>query len=544
MLPAVAFIGTAYADEVADLRSEAQTLRKQNEALAKRLAAIEKRQKDLESSERPVMNANAADLGARPVKAVPYAPVDDSLTWHGVTLYGVVDAGFGYDTHGAPFNGQFPPGTLYGVSKMSNRATWTAAPNGMTQSFIGLKGTTELLPGVKGIFKFETGFNPFSGQLANGPATLVQNAGIPLSLQSANGDSSRAGQAINGQGYVGLSSPVYGTLTVGRQNGLMVDNILAYDPAGGAYAFSLVGFSSVYAGGGTGQTARFDQSLKYVWNYGPVHAGLLYQVGNYGSGNTAAGAATGSTLWPHDALQANVGFTYQRFAVDATYSKTHGGVKFGALDASQVPPTYPTGTLSATVSDNQAFVATAKYKWDRFEVLGGYEWIQQVNPTNPAAIGFVDNGYLASKVNNIAFPNAAITQLAWIGGKWKATDNLTLIGSYYHVWQNSYGDGSITTGSKTGPVGCATAAFASCGGTQDWISFVGDYVFTKHFDVYAGVSYSQVNGGLANGYIQNSILNPATGTPKSAVSATNTPGWNGQNWANNLAPTIGARYAF
>ena len=29
-------------------------------------------------------------------------PQDESLTWHGITLYGVIDIGLQYQTHGAP----------------------------------------------------------------------------------------------------------------------------------------------------------------------------------------------------------------------------------------------------------------------------------------------------------------------------------------------------------------------------------------------------------------------------------------------------------
>ncbi len=36
---------------------------------------------------------------------------DDSLTWHGITLYGVIDAGFQYDTHSAPFTPYRPAAT-------------------------------------------------------------------------------------------------------------------------------------------------------------------------------------------------------------------------------------------------------------------------------------------------------------------------------------------------------------------------------------------------------------------------------------------------
>jgi hypothetical protein len=43
--------------------------------------------------------------------APPPTPVDDgSLTWHGVTLSGIVDLGVQYESHGAPIGDYFPAG--------------------------------------------------------------------------------------------------------------------------------------------------------------------------------------------------------------------------------------------------------------------------------------------------------------------------------------------------------------------------------------------------------------------------------------------------
>ena len=70
-------------------------------------------------------------------------------------------------------------------------------------------------------------------------------------LQNTNPNSSRAGQWDNSQGYTGVSSPTWGTLTFGRTNSLTYDTQSAYDPIGGTPAFSLLGFSSSFAGTAT-----------------------------------------------------------------------------------------------------------------------------------------------------------------------------------------------------------------------------------------------------------------------------------------------------
>ena len=72
---------------------------------------------------------------------------DCPLAWYGVTLYGAIDMGGTWQTHGTPFNGVSPPGDEYLLSKNSNRSGIHRAPNQLTQSNIGIKGNEEFLPG-------------------------------------------------------------------------------------------------------------------------------------------------------------------------------------------------------------------------------------------------------------------------------------------------------------------------------------------------------------------------------------------------------------
>ena len=52
---------------------------------------------------------------------------------------------------------------------------------------------------------------------------------------------------------------------------------------------------------------------------------------------------------------------------------------------------------------------------------------------------------------------------------------------------------------SVGAAGVKTGS--NCSGGTDTVSGLVDYTFTKHFDVYGGVSWSQVGGGLASGFI-------------------------------------------
>jgi predicted porin len=95
-------------------------------------------------------------------------------------------------------------------------------------------------------------------------------------------------------------------------------------------------------------------------------------------------------------------------------------------------------------------------------------------------------------------------------------DKTDIVLSYYHELQNNFRVPSTCS---------ATAGFVSaCSGTLDEISGFVDYHIFKKFDVYVGVAYSQVIGGLA-------------------IAIPHRPGVP-YYYNNNLAPTVGARYTF
>ena len=192
------------------------------------------------------------------------APVtDDSLTWHGITLYGIVDLDFQYENHGAPFSNYFISGGSDIVQKNSNNAVSGVTSNGMSQSRVGLQGKEPLhFMDWSAVFKVETYFNPASGQITDALKSVAQNNGRSLNNQSTNIDSSIAGQPFE-QAFAGISSPTWGTITFGRQNSTLADLIAKYDPQQTSYAFSLLGLSGTPAGGGDTQDRRLDGSIKY-----------------------------------------------------------------------------------------------------------------------------------------------------------------------------------------------------------------------------------------------------------------------------------------
>src|SRR5450631_212282 len=109
------------------------------------------------------------------------------LTWNGITLYGTIDTGAGYQTYGVPFNGAYPNGVEHLISKNSNAPLYSWMPNGLGQSHIGIKGIEPISGDWSFLFNLQTGFDPYSLQLANGPKSLVQNNTNTLDAQKANG---------------------------------------------------------------------------------------------------------------------------------------------------------------------------------------------------------------------------------------------------------------------------------------------------------------------------------------------------------------------
>jgi hypothetical protein len=141
-------------------------------------------------------------------------------------------------------------GASYLIQKQNRSPRWTLAPNGLSNSTIGIEGTEPIGENFSVVFDLDAGFDLYSLRWSDGPGFVAANAGVPQNQATAYSDSSRAGQWYNGQGYVGLSSPTYGTLTAFRQNSLTLDAVFDYDPLDASYAFSPIGFQGITCGGG------------------------------------------------------------------------------------------------------------------------------------------------------------------------------------------------------------------------------------------------------------------------------------------------------
>lgn len=474
-----------------------------------------------------------------------------SVSAAGVTIYGTIDVGAAYSSHGVPASGAFYPGadyTIYG-SRFAGPAIATITNNALSQSVIGVKIEEGFGDGWVALGKLETGFNPISGELADACASLVRNNGKLYSQMDNNGDGSRCGQAFNSVAYGGVSNASYGTLTLGRQNSLMLDGLATYDPMALSYAFSILGYSGTPAAGiGSTETARWDNSLKYIYQYGPLHAAAMYTTG--GQDTPMFGQGFG----------ANIGGSYGGFSIDGYYT-----AEFGAVNASSFAnPAYtsnpmnvfpsstactagincPYNELVGTITDNEAWSVMAKYTMnlggglkdegapDKLSFFTGFVWIDLSNPDHPQSFyngyntiggyqlftlgptgGLVpgDPGYAAVAANDRAFGSDKIENTEWAGVRYDFAWGLSLTGAYYHWGQDAYLNNkgqNCQTASKA-LVGNPTPS--NCAGNFNQVSFLADYTFNKHFDVYGGVSYTDIGGGLASGFLNNNMVTVASG---------------------------------
>ncbi|MEX4003655.1 porin [Paraburkholderia sp. EG285A] len=247
-----------------------------------------------------------------------------------VTLYGIVDGGLSYISNVAVTS---TGGAAGRPAVQSGHSRIAFASGGDYGDRWGLKAQEDLGGGLSAIFQLENGFNIGTGALGT------------------------AGNIFNRQGFFGLSSNRYGTLTLGRQYEAITDLLEAYGPdwAGGinTYPGDLANFDNsirvnnsvkyrtplyrgltgevLYGFGGTPGSLNTGSTLSAGFNYvqGPVALGAAYlRMDNSGAtGNTWSGSADGNF---NSSVTAGYAGARRVQIADAVASYTIGAVTFGA----------------------------------------------------------------------------------------------------------------------------------------------------------------------------------------------------------------------
>jgi predicted porin len=323
-------------------------------------------------------------------------------------------------------------------------------------SNLGIQIKEPLSAGWSFVAQLEGGFDPHSLEFSDSAHAEFKNIGVPVNQQTTNGDAPRGGQFYNGLGFVGVSSDAYGTVTVFRQNALTADGVTAYDPMAGSNAFSPIGFQTAFAGGGDQQNAKYTTSVKYRVNISDYRAAALWQFGGYEQNSGSDGAWEGQlgadirNLGP-GTLSVDAYYEYNRDAVLMTLAgapTNAQGVPIGKM----LPQ-----TLTATLSNNTAAMVAGKYTVDKLKLYVGYEWMQYAPPSDPFTVkgtGFTNiagdficfgcnTATGGTNINSTAFSGSAgfkdkILQFIWAGARYSVTDDLDVVGAYYHYWQNTF----------------------------------------------------------------------------------------------------------
>jgi len=283
-----------------------------------------------------------------------------------VTLYGVLDISLNYTTH------QNAAGD-HVISLGDSNAPTGAGDGGqgaLSGSRWGLKGEEDLGSGNKAIFKLESGF------------TLN------------NGVSDQQGQLFGRQEYVGLANKDLGTVTFGRQYGTMTDVAFDYDPLGvGNY---LANEWEVFLFG-----VRFDNSIKYTNQFGPVQMNLQYSMGGQ-AGNSSIGDTLGISL-KYDNAGLGLAGGYQQsedahsnyltvWTADAKY--TFGDTTlFGNFYNINTDPGFAKGSsLSGQpLSNTSIFINNAANTTSRKDKLWVVGLAYNLTPATTLTLGYMDD---------------------------------------------------------------------------------------------------------------------------------------------------------
>ena len=397
--------------------------------------------------------------------------------------------GVGYDKFGAPWNPTAHFGDNYMISKAGRPNIYELRAQRAEPVERRREGqASQSRPAGRSSARLETGFDPYSLQLANGVGAQYENNLVPLPLQSSSADSSRAGQWDNSQAFGGISNTTFGTLTFGRENTLLLDGVNSYDPMGGSYAFSVIGFSGTTAGGGNTEDTRSNTAFKYRVSYNNFRAAGMVQVGGYEQGNGAA-----------QLYQAQVGFDAYGFSFDAIGSYAQDSDQLGTIQRAD----HASGARRAERDDLERYEhhVARKYTWNQLTLYGGFEAIEYQNPTSTWKTKR-ELVYRPSAVmrRRTRADSSSLRSISKSSGRARNMRFTPELGRHGRLLPS-------TIRSSTSHLGhiiasCSNTSHYNCAGTMDAVSALIDYRFgfAKKFDVYAGAMFSQVNNGLANGY--------------------------------------------
>ncbi|WP_321794700.1 porin [Caballeronia sp. J97] len=292
-----------------------------------------------------------------------------------VTLYGIVDAGFGY------LSSQTSLGSTTGghsAVKMVN-AVWAG-------SRFGVVGKEALGGGTNAIFRLESGFSPTTGQV------------------------SYSGTMFGKQAYVGFDNPDFGTVTIGRQYTPYYTLLFPNSPTKwltgytGAHPGDIDSLDTLY---------RINNELVYI---SPSFRGLTVG-GSYAFGGVPGSVNRGSTY------TAAVQYMNGPFGISAGFQRINnsavGGGAWGADSTANTPGEPAVSAINYGYRNAQA--------QQRVAVTTGWKFTQTLD------VSFSFSNVQYTPGTNSVFKDEAIFNTAGGVLHWKPMVALDVAGGYSYT---------------------------------------------------------------------------------------------------------------
>lgn len=292
-----------------------------------------------------------------------------------VTLYGLIDAGYGYQNTETKYRGDFPGGKVarrhIGVQdSVLNGNRW------------GLKGTEDLGNGTSAIFVLEGGFNV------------------------GTGESEQGGKLFGRQAYVGLSGENWGTFTIGRQYNAGDDFVSPIDPfvTAGGYASAI----SIF---GNSLSQRYDNTIKYVtpdfsgfqFGIGAVHGDDRIKTSGFFGSNKVTTRTAGVT--------AGLSYTNGPIYVGASFDYINNKEKRTILSITSTSDTKTKAWNIGGTYDFDVAKLHLMYGGQRDGAIGGNLGLAGSGMAwNPITQDVIDNGLLSG------FDSKGLRQHSWLVG--------------------------------------------------------------------------------------------------------------------------------
>jgi predicted porin len=338
-----------------------------------------------------------------------------------VTLYGIIDTGIEY------------------LNNTGSGSVAREVSGNIAGSRWGMRGNESLGGNLSAIFVLEGGFTANDGQSSQSTRGLGTNPTTTSRL-------------FGRQAYVGLKEGSQ-QVTLGRQNTLVYDQTVVFDPMGAAPRYS--GFGIDYD-----WTGRSDNSIKYIGGFGPISVSAMYSTRyDTGYGTEVAGAPT----------------TGRFFSGAVSYSQ-------GPLAAAVVYEQRNSNTIDTATDSERRIFAAASYDFGKVRALAGYRYLRAGSAFLPA-----------NPVRPSAGSVAGYASLFWLGARYQfmPAAQITAVLYYQDVHRS-------LSSSLMGVVS-------------------GDYALSKRTDVYLTVAYARndrnanlgVNGygsSIATGYDQTGAV--------------------------------------